>query len=91
MDKTIADLNIEHYQRLLASELDATKRETIGRLLTKGKAKLADNNEETRTFSTGSSSKSTPPNAGRWATLNKAEEVCGLALSSLILTEHIVP
>jgi hypothetical protein len=42
MDKTIADLNIEHYQRLLASELDATKRETIGRLLAEEEAKLAE-------------------------------------------------
>jgi hypothetical protein len=42
MDKTIANLNIEYYQRLLASELDATKREAIGRLLAEEEAKLAE-------------------------------------------------
>jgi len=49
MDKTIADLNIEHYQRLLASELDATKRETIGRLLAEEEAKLAEITKKRRT------------------------------------------
>jgi hypothetical protein len=42
MDKTVAELNIEHYRKLLASaDLDETKRRTIERLLAAEEAKLA--------------------------------------------------
>jgi hypothetical protein len=41
MHKKIANLNIEYYKRLLASEFDAVKRESIARLLTEEEAKLA--------------------------------------------------
>jgi hypothetical protein len=41
MDETVAKLNIEHYKRLLASETDAAKRESIARLLAEEEAKLA--------------------------------------------------
>jgi hypothetical protein len=41
MDKTVADLNIEHYRRPLAVETDPVKRQTIERLLTEEETKLA--------------------------------------------------
>jgi hypothetical protein len=41
MDKKVAKLNIEHYKRLLASETDAVKRESIARLLAEEEVKLA--------------------------------------------------
>jgi hypothetical protein len=41
MDKTVADLNIEHFRKLLAAETDPVKRQTIERLLTEEEAKLA--------------------------------------------------
>ena len=41
MDESIAKLNIEHYKKSLTSETDATKRESIGRLLAEEEAKLA--------------------------------------------------
>ena len=41
MARTVAKLNIEHYKALLASETDATKRESIARLLAEEEAKLA--------------------------------------------------
>ncbi len=41
MDKTVANLNVKHYKRLLACETDATKRESIARLLAEEEAKLA--------------------------------------------------
>jgi len=41
MDETIAKLNIEHYEKLLASETDSTRRATIARLLAEEEAKLA--------------------------------------------------
>lgn len=41
MDKTVADLNIEHYRRLLAVETDPVKRQTIERLLAEEETKLA--------------------------------------------------
>jgi hypothetical protein len=40
MDRTIARLNIEHFQRLLATETDATRRQMIMRLLAEEEAKL---------------------------------------------------
>jgi hypothetical protein len=46
MDKVVANLNIEHYKKLLASETDATKREAIARLLAEEKEKLAKIPEE---------------------------------------------
>jgi len=41
MDKSVARLNIAHYKKLLASETDATRRESIVRLLAEEEAKLA--------------------------------------------------
>lgn len=41
MDELIARLNIDHYQKKLAEELDDTKRRTILRLLAEEEAKLA--------------------------------------------------
>ena len=40
MDRTVADLNIEHFRKLLASETDPVKRRTIERLLAEEEAKL---------------------------------------------------
>ncbi|HTS41298.1 MAG TPA: hypothetical protein VMH84_12250 [Xanthobacteraceae bacterium] len=37
----IAQLNIDHYRRMLAAEQDATKRQTLVRLLAEEEAKLA--------------------------------------------------
>ena len=41
MDKAIARLNIEHYRKLLANEIDETRRQQIVRLLAEEEAKLA--------------------------------------------------
>jgi hypothetical protein len=41
MDKTVADLNIAHFRKLLETETDPAKRETIQRLLAQEEAKLA--------------------------------------------------
>ena len=41
MDKTVADLNIAHFKKLLAVETDPAKRLTIERLLAEEEAKLA--------------------------------------------------
>jgi hypothetical protein len=42
MDKSVAELNIEHYRKLLATAgLDETKRKTIEALLAAEEAKLA--------------------------------------------------
>ncbi len=41
MDKTVADLNIEHFRKLLAVETDSVKRQTIEQLLAEEEAKLA--------------------------------------------------
>lgn len=39
--RTIIELNIKHYRRLLTTETDATRRETITKLLAEEEAKLA--------------------------------------------------
>ncbi len=39
-DKTVAHLNIEYFRKLLSSETDETKRQTILRLLAEEEAKL---------------------------------------------------
>jgi len=41
MDKTVARLNIEHYRKLLETEIDQKKRETLLHLLAEEEAKLA--------------------------------------------------
>jgi hypothetical protein len=38
---TIVQLNIEHYRRLLETETDESKRQTIAKLLAEEEAKLA--------------------------------------------------
>jgi hypothetical protein len=48
MDEKVAKLNIEHYKRLLASETDETKRESIARLLAAEEATLAEISKEQR-------------------------------------------
>jgi hypothetical protein len=40
MDKTVADLNIAHFKKLLESERNADKRKTLLRLLAEEEAKL---------------------------------------------------
>ncbi len=40
MDRTVADLNIEHFRKLLSSEVDPVKRQTLERLLAQEEAKL---------------------------------------------------
>ena len=39
--RTIIDLNIQHYRNLLKTETDASKRQTISKLLAEEEAKLA--------------------------------------------------
>jgi hypothetical protein len=41
MDKTVAELNIQHFKKLLEIETDPVKRQTLQRLLTEEEAKLA--------------------------------------------------
>jgi hypothetical protein len=41
MDRTVAELNIVHFKKLLAAEMDPVKRQTIERLLAEEEAKLA--------------------------------------------------
>lgn len=41
MDKAVAQLNVEHYRKVLCTETDLTKRPTLGRLLAEEQAKLA--------------------------------------------------
>ncbi|HEV2629005.1 MAG TPA: hypothetical protein VGV41_10215 [Pseudolabrys sp.] len=43
MDKTIAQLNINHYRRLLEKETDEQRRRMLLRLLAEEEAKIADN------------------------------------------------
>ncbi len=40
MDKTVADLNIEHFKKLLETETDPVRRRTLQRLLAEEEAKL---------------------------------------------------
>jgi hypothetical protein len=40
VDRTVADLNIAHFKKLLAAEMDPVKRQTIERLLAAEEAKL---------------------------------------------------
>ena len=42
MDKTVADLNIAHFKKLLETETDPAKRQTIERLLAAEQTKLAE-------------------------------------------------
>ena len=39
MDRTVADLNIEHFRRLLATEIDPARRQVVERLLAEEQAK----------------------------------------------------
>ena len=41
MDKAVAELNIEHYRKLLVTETEPSKRATVERLLAEEEAKLA--------------------------------------------------
>jgi len=42
MDRAVAHMNIEHYRRLLVSETDEARRQTILHLLAEEEAKRAD-------------------------------------------------
>ena len=42
MDRTVARLNIEHYRKLLANEINETRRQTLAGLLAAEEAKLAE-------------------------------------------------
>ncbi|MEJ2623813.1 MAG: hypothetical protein P8Z80_04505 [Pseudolabrys sp.] len=42
MQRTVAQLNVEHFRRLLAKETDETRRATLQRLLAEEEAKLAE-------------------------------------------------
>jgi len=46
MDRTVADLNIAHFKKLLETETDPVKRETLQRLLAAEEARLAQANEK---------------------------------------------
>jgi hypothetical protein len=65
MDRTVAELNIEHFKRLLAVEMDPAKRQTIERLLAEEKAKLS------RTSPIASSEERKSPNRGRASHANE--------------------
>jgi hypothetical protein len=41
VDKSVADLNIAHFKKLLSTEADPARRQTIARLLAQEEAKLA--------------------------------------------------
>jgi hypothetical protein len=41
MDRTVARLNVEHFRKLLAEDIDETKRQSLLRLLAEEEAKLA--------------------------------------------------
>jgi hypothetical protein len=41
VDRTVADLNIAHFKKLLSAEADPVKRRTIERLLAEEETKLA--------------------------------------------------
>jgi len=41
VDKTVSRLNIEHFRKLLANEVDESRRQQITRLLAEEEAKLA--------------------------------------------------
>jgi hypothetical protein len=41
MDKSVAELNIQHFKKLLETETDPVKKQTIQRLLAEEEAKLA--------------------------------------------------
>ena len=41
VDRTVADLNIAHFKKLLSTEVDPAKRQTLERLLAEEEAKLA--------------------------------------------------
>lgn len=43
MDKTVAQLNIQHYRRLLERETDEQRRQMLLRLLAEEEAKVANN------------------------------------------------
>ena len=45
MDEAVARLNIKHYRKLLTTETDKAKRETLLQLLTEEEAKLAALND----------------------------------------------
>ncbi len=53
MDRTVADLNIAHFKKLLAAETDPVKRQTIEHLLAEEEAKLVVRCQHSPPFSAG--------------------------------------
>ena len=47
MDRTVADLNIAYFKKLLETETDSVKRQTLQRLLAEEEAKLSKEVEKT--------------------------------------------
>ncbi|HET7191420.1 MAG TPA: hypothetical protein VFI98_05860 [Pseudolabrys sp.] len=50
MDRSVARLNIEHYQRLLAQETDEARLQTLRRLLAEEEAKLSNSSNPEKPF-----------------------------------------
>jgi hypothetical protein len=69
MDKMIALLNIDHYRKMLATEHDETKRQTVLRLLAEEQAKLAapdhPPNKESMRFVSGGQTNAASGSAAR--------------------------
>jgi hypothetical protein len=42
VDRSVARLNVEHYRRLLATEMDESRRQTLMRLLAEEESKIAN-------------------------------------------------
>ena len=42
MDRSVADLNVQRFKKLLESETDPVKRQTLSKLLAEEEAKLAE-------------------------------------------------
>jgi hypothetical protein len=50
VDRSVARLNIEHYQRLLAQETDEARLQTLRRLLAEEEAKLSNSSNPEKPF-----------------------------------------
>jgi len=61
VDRAVAGLNIAHYRRLLAGEIDAARRQTILRLLAEEEAKLAEPKPANKPADKPTKEKRSPP------------------------------
>jgi hypothetical protein len=66
MDRTVAQLNIEHFKRLLAVEIDPAKRQTIERLLAEEQAKLSQGGPIARATNGKAASRDRTSHANEW-------------------------